>query len=373
VRVAIVHASATIARVLEGAIRATPGWRVAWVAATGRDAIARCASDPPDVLVCHASLPDLPADELTRRVLQGGRRAILLLTSASTSNAGDVFEALSAGALDAVAEPAVGAGGDLAGLDEVLRRVRIVGRLGGAGVAAPAAAPARARFPAPSGSDDPVAVTTPPPEPARSSGDFPSEARALAARTPLVVVGASTGGPEAVATVLAAFPRDFAGSIVVVQHLDEQFTGNLLEIWTRAARLPVRPAAEGEFPPSGAIVVTGCDDDLVMRSDGRLAYREPAAGLFYHPSVDVFFASVAAHWPAAGVAALLTGIGRDGAQGLLALRKAGWHTVAQDEASSAVYGMPKAAAEAGAACQVLDVVAIGPALVAHSRGVRPRR
>jgi chemotaxis response regulator CheB len=370
VRIAIVHVSAAIARVLEGAIRATPGWRVAWTAASGGDAIARCASDPPDVLVCQASLPDLPADELTRRVLQGGRRAILLLTSAGAGNAGDVFEALSAGALDAVAEPAVGAGGDLAGVAEVIRRVRIVGRLGGAGAAA---APVRAGVSLTSGRVEHVAGATPPPEPTRGHGGATSEARALAERTPLVVVGASTGGPEAVATVLAAFPRDFAGGIVVVQHLDEQFTGNLLEIWTRAARLPVRPVAEGEFPPSGAIVVTGCDDDLVMRADGRLAYRAPAPGLFYHPSVDVFFASVAAHWPAAGVAALLTGIGRDGAQGLLALRKAGWHTVAQDEASSAVYGMPKAAAEAGAARQVLDVAAIGPALVAHSRGVRPRR
>ena len=103
------------------------------------------------------------------------------------------------------------------------------------------------------------------------------------------------------------------------------------------------------------MLLAGTNDHLVMSKQRTLEYREEPRELFFRPSVDVFFESVADHWPQAGIALLLTGMGRDGGKGMLRLRAAGWHTIAQDETSSVVWGMPKAAVELGAACQVLPI------------------
>jgi chemotaxis response regulator CheB len=244
-----------------------------------------------------------------------------------------VFEALGAGALTAITAPSVGEDGRLVGLDEVARRLRAAGRLATKT----------------GGSDQP-------------SSDGPPEAR-----PPLVAIGASTGGPAAVAAVLGALPVPLDACVVVVQHVDAQFAANLVA-WLRGhTSLAVQLAAAGDRPRQGTVIVTGANDDLALTAAQTFSYRQPRDGTFYHPSVDVFFESVAAHWPAPGVAVLLTGIGRDGAQGLLALRRKGWHTIAQDEGSSVVYGMPKAAAELNAAGEILPIEGIGPAIV-HALG-----
>lgn len=358
-RIGVAHASGAMTRVLVHAIDAVPGWQVAWTASSGVEAIAHCRRDMPAAFVCQMSLPDLVAADLVAQVLSVGRCAVLLVAPADACGSRRVFDALAAGALDVVPQPAIGPEGTLQGVDDLVRRLRMIGRLAspaGPGVRPPAAGAPPTEASAPMGAGlTPRAILE----------DVGAACREHAARTPLVVIGASTGGPEALAAVLAAIRPPFAGSVVIVQHLDEQFTGNLLEVWARHARLPVRPVLAGELPPAGIVVITGCDDDLVMRAGGRLGYDPPAAGLFYHPSVDVFFKSVARHWPRPGVAAVLTGIGRDGAEGLLGLRRAGWRTMAQDEATSAVYGMPKAARDLAAAEQVLPIGQIGPAIVAH--------
>jgi two-component system response regulator WspF len=354
VRVGVAHASAALARVIVQALGGLPGWQVAWTASSAREAVACCRRDLPEVFVCQSPLTDLPADQVVAQVLSQGRCAILLVASGGADGSGAVFDALGAGALDVVPEPWVGPDGTLRGVDDLIARVRMVGRLSGAAHAGRSARSVprdAAHGPRRTGA-------------AASSGDE-ALAASYAGRTPLVVLGASTGGPQALSVVLAALRPPFAGSVVIVQHLDEQFTGNLLDVWARHAELPVRPVLAGELPPAGVIVITGSADDLVMRAGGRLGYDPPAPGLFYHPSVDVFFKSVARHWPRPGVAAVLTGIGRDGAEGLLALRRAGWRTIAQDQATSAVYGMPKAARDLSAAEQVLPLDQIGPAVVAH--------
>ncbi len=111
--------------------------------------------------------------------------------------------------------------------------------------------------------------------------------------------------------------------------------------------------------------MAGSDDHLTLGPDRRFAYTAEPRDYPYRPSVGVFFASLAAHWPGPGVAALLTGMGNDGARGLAELKALGWHTVAQDRATSVVYGMPKAAAELNAAAEVLPLPQIGPAVRAR--------
>ena len=180
---------------------------------------------------------------------------------------------------------------------------------------------------------------------------------------PLVVVGASTGGPQALAEVLSRFPGTFATSIIIVQHVDAAFALGLGQWLSEQAGRRVQLAAEGHQPAAGEILLSGTDDHLVMGEDYRLHYCAEPKESSYRPSVDVFFSSVARNWPRPGVAVLLTGMLRDGALGLLHLRRLGWRTVAQDESSSVVWGMPKAAVEIGAAEEVVSLLHIAEAIV----------
>jgi two-component system response regulator WspF len=122
-------------------------------------------------------------------------------------------------------------------------------------------------------------------------------------------------------------------------------------------------AAEGHQPATGEILLSGTNDHFIVGEDRRLHYSGEPRDSSYRPSVDVFFTSAAQNWPRPGVAALLTGMLRDGAEGLLALRRVGWRTIAQDESSSVVWGMPKAAVEIGAAEKVLPLTQIADAIV----------
>lgn len=331
-RVAIAYPSPVLRNVLSRAVRSVSGWSVAWTAADGAAAVAHCATDPPDALLI--ALPGGGPDviEAIGRVVRTSSCVVLAVASAQAPP-GLVMEAIGAGAVDAVPAPAVAADGSLAGVDEIVRKLRVVASLAGA----PSA-------------ERPTRVQ-PRPEP-------PARAAPL-----LVAVGASTGGPAALVTVLGALPATLTAAVIVVQHVDQRFAGSLAA-WLRGqVALPVHVAEEGGMPVEGQVTLAGTNDDMVIGRDLALHYRPPADGSFYHPSVNAFFGSIAATWPSRGVAALLTGIGRDGADGLLALRERGWHTIAQDEATSVVYGMPKAAREAGAAVEILAVGDIAPAIV----------
>ena len=179
---------------------------------------------------------------------------------------------------------------------------------------------------------------------------------------PIVAVGASTGGPQALAEVLSRLPTTLAASIVIVQHVDAAFAPGLGQWLSEQAGRPVQLAAEGHQPAVGEVLLSGTDDHLVLGEDRRLHYSVEPRESSYRPSVDVFFNSAARNWPRPGVAVLLTGMLRDGAEGLLNLRRLGWRTIAQDESSSIVWGMPKAAVEIGAAEEVVSLLQIAKAI-----------
>jgi two-component system response regulator WspF len=184
----------------------------------------------------------------------------------------------------------------------------------------------------------------------------------LARPSTLVAIGASAGGPAALAAVLARLPATFAAPVVIVQHLDAQFASGLATWLGDATRLAVRIAADGEVLTPGCVLLAGRDDHLVLKSNRRVGYQTEPAAAIYRPSIDVFFEGVAATWPGPVIGVLLTGMGRDGAAGLKALRDRGHLTLAQDQATSAVYGMPKAAVQLNAAAEVLPLDQIGPRL-----------
>jgi chemotaxis response regulator CheB len=174
-----------------------------------------------------------------------------------------------------------------------------------------------------------------------------------------VAIGASAGGPAALAEVLSHLPADLPSAVVIVQHVDERFMSGMADWLSLTSRLPVHLAREGERLSKGQVFLAGTGDHLVLKSRDRLGYVPEPRDYAYRPSIDVFFRSLGRLWPGHVIGVLLTGMGADGAEGLKALRNAGHHTIAQDEATSAVYGMPKAAAAAKAAVEILPLQRIG--------------
>jgi two-component system, chemotaxis family, response regulator WspF len=180
----------------------------------------------------------------------------------------------------------------------------------------------------------------------------------------LVAIGASAGGPQALAALLRPLPKTFPAAIVIVQHVNAAFADGLAHWLDSETALPVRLVREGDRPMPGEVLIAATDDHLIVTRGGRLAYTSDPIEYPYRPSADVFFHSACACWPGSIVGVLLSGMGRDGALGLKALRDAGHYTIAQDAATSAVYGMPKAAATLDAAVEILAAQAIGPRVMA---------
>jgi two-component system response regulator WspF len=327
-RVAIVNDLALAREVLRRVVTSVPGYTVAWTAADGAEAVQRAAADRPDLILMDLVMPVLDGVEATRRIMAATPCPILIVTSTVAGHINMVYEALGHGGLDAVTTPVLGPDGKVKDDGGLLARLAQLARTGRAvPPCSPAAVPA-------------APATRPPP---------------AGAAPPLLALAASTGGPEALARVLGGLPADFPAAVVLVQHIAAAFAPGLATWLAGRAAMPVRVARAGDEPRPDTALLAATDDHLVLRPDRRLAYTADPADYPYRPSADVFFGSLAAHWPRPGVAALLTGMGSDGARGLAGLRRAGWRTLAQDEASCVVYGMPKAAVECGAACEVLPL------------------
>jgi two-component system response regulator WspF len=324
-KIGIANDSLTAAEALRRALAAGGEHQVAWVARTGADAVRLCKDLPPDLVLMDLAMPVLDGVEATRLIMREAPCAILVVTAAPQDNVGQVFRALGAGALDVTATPVLlgRRGGEAA----LLAKIRTIEKL-------IVGAPAPASSAPPSG---------------------PAVER-------LVAIGASTGGPIALARLLARWrpPPDTAA--VVVQHIDPAFAGQLARWLGEQTGVPVRAIAGGDPIEGGLVQVAASDDHLRLTPRFRFAYDAHPRDEVYRPSIDVFFHSVARYWSSNATGILLTGMGRDGASGLLAMREAGQATIAQDEASSAVYGMPRAAADIGAAEKILSLDNISSAL-----------
>jgi two-component system response regulator WspF len=178
----------------------------------------------------------------------------------------------------------------------------------------------------------------------------------------LVAIGASAGGPAALCKLLGGLSKDFPAAIAIVQHVDEHFTRNMADWLCQVSTLTVRIACEGDHLKPGVVLLASTNDHMVLKTLTRVGYTPEPRERVYRPSIDVFFESVSAHWPGEVIGVLLTGMGDDGARGLKTLRAHGHYTIAQDEASSALYGMPKAAAELCAAVEILPLERIASRL-----------
>jgi two-component system response regulator WspF len=331
VRIGIVSALPELIESLRQAIALRPQHQLLWVAADGAHGVELCAQERPDLLLMTLVGPSSRCLDAIGRIMTNSPCAILIITRNADADSSRVFAAMGRGAIDVVDVPISSACGNRA--DEFLKKLDTLNTL----VSTPRFIPSTDRF-----------------------GDTTSIARF---KPRLVAIGASAGGPGALVKLLASIPKDFPAAIVIVQHVDEQFAAGMADWLSRDSILPVRIAAEGDQVVPGIVLLAATNDHLLLKTKDRLGYTLEPRECVYRPSVDVFFDSVCAWWSGEAVGVLLTGMGRDGAKGLKALRDKGHYTIAQDQATSAVYGMPKAAMALGAAVDVLPIERIAARLI----------
>jgi two-component system, chemotaxis family, protein-glutamate methylesterase/glutaminase len=340
-RVLVVEDSLTVRRRLCEALANDPRIEVVAEGENGQHAIELCSRLRPDVVTLDMQLPIMTGLSATEYIMAHCPTPILIV-SAST-NRGELFktyDALAAGAVDVLEKPR-GDDSD-AGWDERFRAaVRLVARI--------------------------KVITHPRARLGLGTGSAPAgqsqlrESSAPRSSTPTVIaLGASTGGPSALVTVIKEIPQNLALSVLLVLHIDEPFGSAFAEWLSEQTSREVRFARGGEPLDSGSGRVLMAPPGRHLIAEG--AHLQLDDGPDRHscrPSIDVLFESLARHAGSRCAAALLTGMGRDGAAGLLALRRAGALTVAQDEDSSIVYGMPREAALLGAASHILPLADIG--------------
>jgi len=321
----VAHSSATIDALHRAA--SLSEHQIAWSCGDVASVIELCGKDVVELVLVDLSMND--GVEVTRQVVAQTPCTVLAVTTDVGEDIARVFQAMGHGAIDAVDAPPRDASNWQLAVAPFVAKLNAVARR---------IARQRRR---------------------EADGGKPAQPH----RECLVAIGASAGGPAALVTLLAALPQNFPAAIVIVQHVDQQFAPDMATWLGQHARIPVRVAAEGDRPQAGVALLASTNDHLVLKTADRLGYTAHPRAQVYRPSVDVFFHSVEAHWRGEAVGVVLTGMGRDGAQGLKALRAKGCYTITQDKATSAVYGMPQAAA--GAAVDVLPLAAIATRLIDH--------
>lgn len=346
VRVLVVDDSMTVRKRIAHLIEDSAGFELVGEAENGQEAVEMCRRHRPDAITMDMVMPVMDGLAATEHIMAHFPTPILVVSS--SLNRGEVYqtyEALSAGAVD-VLDKSHDEGNmewerRLLSTLRLVSKVRVIthprGRLGSMGQQQP-----MGQQPAPLLSE-------------------PGGGRTILA------VGGSTGGPGAVVEILRGLPPDLAIPILLVLHISEPFGHNLTAWLDSQSSYRVRYAVDGEvLPQNGQVLMAPPGQHLKLRH-GRLWLTSDPERHSCRPSVDVLFESLAREAATRTCACLLTGMGKDGAQGLLALRKAGASTIAQDEATSVVYGMPREAALLGAAEQILPLSSIPAALVAAVR------
>ncbi|HEV3165463.1 MAG TPA: chemotaxis protein CheB, partial [Isosphaeraceae bacterium] len=282
-RIAIVNDLAMALEILRRLVDSVPGYDVAWTAENGEEAVRKSAQDRPDVILMDLVMPVMDGVEATRRIMAESPCPILLVTSSVTSNFNMVYRAMGFGGIDAVNIPTLGPNRTILDGEGILDRIAKLARAQQAsGWTAPVLVPSHA---------------------SASIGPMPPGRHFH----PVLAVGASTGGPEALACILKELPAHLAAAVVIIQHIAADFAPSLARWIEGQGSLPVRVVQDGDHLNPGGVLLAGTDDHLVLRSDRRLAYTADPVDSPYRPSVDVFFNSLAAAWPRPGIAVLLTG------------------------------------------------------------------
>jgi two-component system, chemotaxis family, protein-glutamate methylesterase/glutaminase len=300
----------------------------------------------PDVLTLDLQMPGGNGLDLLQQLTAAPRTAVVVISGVTRLAAATTLHALELGAVDFILKFTPGAPVSRTSLKrEIVAKVKMA-------AAAHPTAPVRVVRPAAGEAPAPMRA----PRPAASSN-----------RHPLVVIGASTGGPRAIVDLLAQLPADFATPCVIVQHLPATFTAPFAAQLARHARLAVKEAATGDRIEPGRALVTPGAMHLALRADGRIELLPPGDQDVYRPSIDLTMTSAAEQYGASAAGVILTGMGSDGADGLKRIRDAGGDAYVQEPSSCIVASMPESALERAGADQVARPDRIGQLLAARSR------
>ncbi len=338
IRVLLVDDSPLVLNILQRLLSRSPEIQVVGTATNGKEALDLLPALNPDVICTDLHMPVMDGLEFTREVMAKYPRPILVVSVSVEAGSANVFMLLDAGAVDVFPKPRAIQDADFDKVaDELASRIRIL-----AGVRVIHRSNVM---------NAPLAL------PPTTSSRPQSSLR-------IIVIGASTGGPQALRDILSHLPATFPLPVVCVQHIGSSFLSGMVDWLADACTLTVRKAAHGETPQTGVVYFAPEDNHLEFNSDGCFLFSiaPPVDG--HRPSVTVTMQAAARCFGGGTVGVLLTGMGSDGADGMASIATAGGITLAQDEASSVVYGMPKAAVALGAAQKILPLEQIAPALEA---------
>jgi two-component system, chemotaxis family, protein-glutamate methylesterase/glutaminase len=360
IRVLLVDDSPLALALLQRALATSPDIEVVGTARSGPEALELIPQLQPTVICTDYVMPGMDGRELIQHVMARHPRPILVVSSTvDPEHTERAFPLLEAGAVDVCPKPRGGSAASAEEIEQLITKIRLV-----SGVFV---------FPkrAPSVGEAALGAWRSAPGPTKAGPVLtrPSAKRqapsAGAKRPPsrIVAIGASTGGPQALQSILSRLPAELPVPLLCVQHISPGFLKGLVEWLAGQCRIHVRIARDGETPAAGTAYFPQEQTHLVLGPDGRLqlTHDPPVAG--HRPSVTVTLESVARHYGSAALGVLLTGMGEDGVTGMRAIAGAGGATIAQDEATSVVFGMPKQAIAVGAAEQVLPPAAIAQAIL----------
>jgi two-component system chemotaxis response regulator CheB len=346
IRVLVVDDASAVRRLVSAALNRDPDLEVVGTAADGQMALSRLGDLAPDVVLLDLEMPVMDGLETLVALRKTHPRLPVIMFSRFTQRGVEAtVHALTLGADDYVPKPGDGLAVNACIEELLIPKIKLLSRRCRPD-AGPAERPCAGPRPAP----------VPPPGPARGRPH----------RVDLVAIGTSTGGPNALAELLRTFPADWSVPTVIVQHMPPNFTAQLAERLTQKSCLRVREGVAGESVTAAQAWVAPGDQHLVLRREGlavRLTLNQEPPVNSCRPSVDVLFRSAADVYGPGVLAAVLTGMGQDGLRGSECVRAAGGQVVVQDEASSVVWSMPGAVAQAGLADQILPLEHLGPEIL----------
>ena len=337
IEVLVVDDSAVTGTILQRLMETDPALRVAGRARDGVEALEKIATLDPDVVTLDFEMPRMDGLETLKRIMRDMPRPVLMLSRFTRRGADITLEALDLGAFDYIPKPPSSSPQDIEAIrDEIVTKIK-------------AAAFAHRHV-------QPLAGT--------SSGmtPLPRDPRAGSAVAAIVCIGTSTGGPKALQQILPMLPGDLPVGILVVQHMPQGFTEPFARRLNDLCQLSVRHAVHGEPVQAGGVYVAPAGLHLtVVRPPGSKAAVQLSiepAGTIHRPSVDITMMSIAREFQSRAMGIILTGMGCDGALGMKAIYEAGGRTIGQDEPTCAIYGMPRACAEAGVLQKVVPLLQI---------------
>lgn len=318
----IVDDSALMRRMIGDILASDPGFVVAGTARDGREAVQEVERLRPDVVTLDIEMPVMDGLRALEEIMARRPTPVVMLSSRTRHGAAETLRSLELGAVDFVCKPSGAISTDIDRVrDMLLTRLRL--------------AAAAKLVPAPVRRDRPGTAAGLGPRP----GGRPAER--------VVVLGSSTGGPRALDEIISGLPGDLRACVLVAQHMPAGFTAAMAERLDRISALEVREAREGDSIVEGRALIGPGSRHLVVRAKGRVRVADEPPVWGVRPAADVLLRSAAEVFGRKSVGVVLTGMGKDGARGLRELRDAGGRTIAQDEATCVVYGMPKAAVEEG--------------------------